>query len=118
MVGDMQCLAEPFCAYTKRIGIILQHISENEVLQDAVVIVAYRVDGCMRFHTQPVCMIGNARKFFIGESAGIYNNAVYFVSHFSRKIFYAKRSIQSAAESQNYFFSMHMRLIFNYRLKK
>ena len=104
IAGDGQCLEDALRADGDGVGAVTQHVAVDHVFQTLFVVFAGDVQ-CHVFHgAQLVGVLFVGFQLLGTESAGVGAGSIYFVSFFLGQIHHSERSVQPAAECDNYFF--------------
>ena len=104
VAGDGQCLEDTLRADGDGVGAVAQHVAIDHILQALVVVFVRHVEGDILHGAQLVGVLFVGFQLLGAESARVGTGGIYFIPFLLGQIHHCERSIQSAAESDHYFF--------------
>ena len=104
---DGDGLEDALRADRNRVGAVAQDVAEDHVFDALFVVLLLDVERGVPHGAQLHGAFLDVRKLLLGEAARVGDGRVNVVAFLLRKVFYAKRGVQTAAERQNYFLLFH-----------
>ena len=66
---------------------VAEHVAGHHVAYAAVVVVLGDVERGVRCRAEAFCLVGDNLELFVGESAGVGDGGVYFITEVFGKVF-------------------------------